>query len=53
MEPEVRRLVEAAWRQIDPDELVRLARDLVRIPSVYRPGHPDGSEAAVARYLVT
>ena len=53
MEPEVRRLVEAAWRQINPAELVGLARDLVRIPSVYRPGHPDGNESAVARYLVS
>lgn len=36
---------------IDADELVRLTQDLIRIPSVYRPGVPDGNERAVAMFL--
>ena len=35
-------------RRIDPDELIALTRDLVRIPSVVRPGDPAATEAAVA-----
>ncbi len=35
-------------RQIDADEVVELTRALVRIPSVYRPGDPEGTEARVA-----
>jgi succinyl-diaminopimelate desuccinylase len=41
----------AVLRRIDRDELVRLTRDLVRIPSVYRPGEPAGNEERVARFL--
>ena len=37
--------------RIDADELVSLARDLVRIPSVVRAGDPTGTEAAVADYV--
>ena len=37
-----------ALRQVHEDELVALTRDLVRIPSVIKPGDPDGNEAAVA-----
>src|SRR5690349_9919330 len=37
--------------RIDPDELVALTRDLVRIPSVVRPGDPSATEAAVAAYV--
>ena len=37
--------------RIDREELVRLTRDLVRIPSVYRPEEPHGNEASVARYV--
>lgn len=42
---------------VDADGVVGLTRDLVRIPSVYRPslhdrGHHDGDESAVARFLV-
>jgi len=37
--------------QIDDDELVALTRDLVRIPSVVRPGDPSATEAAVADYV--
>ena len=36
---------------IDREELVRLARELVRIPSVYRPEEPDGNEARVAQFV--
>ena len=39
------------WRRIDRGELIRFARDLVRIPSVFRPEDPDGNEARVARYV--
>ncbi len=38
-------------RTIDPDEVVELTRTLVRIPSVYRPGEPDGTEAGVAAFV--
>jgi succinyl-diaminopimelate desuccinylase len=37
--------------RIDPGEVVELTRALVRIPSVYRPGEPDGNEAEVARFI--
>ena len=37
--------------RIDPDELIALTRDLVRIPSVVRPGDPTATEAAVAAYV--
>jgi succinyl-diaminopimelate desuccinylase len=37
--------------RIDPDELIALTRDLVRIPSVVRPGDPTGTEAAVAAHV--
>ena len=37
--------------RIDPDELIALTRDLVRIPSVIRPGDPAGTEAAVAAHV--
>ena len=36
---------------IDADEVVELTRALVRIPSVYRPGDPDGTEARVAAFV--
>lgn len=36
---------------IDREELVNLARDLIRIPSVYRPEEPDGNEARAARFV--
>jgi succinyl-diaminopimelate desuccinylase len=38
---------------IDPGELVELTSALVRIPSVYRPGEPDGTEARVAMFVET
>ena len=37
--------------RIDPDELIALTRDLVRIPSVVRPGDPATTEAAVAGHV--
>jgi succinyl-diaminopimelate desuccinylase len=43
--------LDAALAHIDPAELVALTRDLVRIPSVYRPGDPDATEAAVADHV--
>jgi len=36
---------------VDADELVALTRDLVRIPSVVRPGEPGANEAAVAAHV--
>jgi succinyl-diaminopimelate desuccinylase len=36
---------------IDADELVELTRELVRIPSVVRPGDPAANESAVAEYV--
>jgi succinyl-diaminopimelate desuccinylase len=36
---------------IDREELVRLAGDLVRISSVYRPGEEDGNEGDVAGFV--
>ncbi len=43
--------LQAALARLDPDELIALTRDLVRIPSVIRPGDPSGNEAAVARHV--
>ncbi len=37
--------------RIDREELVRLTRNLVRIPSVYRPEDPEGNEARVAGFV--
>lgn len=50
-EPDVAELLEAVWRQIDRDELAGFCQELVRIPSVYRPGWPEGNEERVARFL--
>ena len=38
-------------KRIDADEVVELTRALVRIPSVYRPGDPDATEARVAAFV--
>ena len=43
--------VKDALAQIDADELVDLTRELVRIPSVVRPGDPSANESAVADYV--
>jgi succinyl-diaminopimelate desuccinylase len=39
-------------KRIDADEVVELTRALVRIPSVYRPGDPDATEARVAAFVL-
>jgi succinyl-diaminopimelate desuccinylase len=44
-------LARQAAGAVDADEVVRLTRALVRIPSVYRPGDPSCSESAVAAFL--
>jgi succinyl-diaminopimelate desuccinylase len=41
----------AALAHVDEAELVALTRDLVRLPSVVRPGDPDATEAAVADHV--
>jgi succinyl-diaminopimelate desuccinylase len=46
-----RELLEAVWRRIDCEELARFARELVSIPSVYRPDGAEGNEERVARYV--
>ena len=38
-------------RKVDADEVVELTRALVRIPSVYRPGDPEATEARVADFV--
>jgi succinyl-diaminopimelate desuccinylase len=48
---EFQRLLEDVLNRIDREELVRLAGELVRIPSVYRPEEPDGNEARVAGFV--
>ena len=40
-----------ALAAIDESELVALTRDLIRIPSVVRPGDPSATEAAVAEHV--
>jgi succinyl-diaminopimelate desuccinylase len=40
-----------ALAQVDEAELVALTRDLVRIPSVFRPGDPEANESAVAHHV--
>ena len=51
MNIEFQRLLEDVLNRIDHEELVHLARELVRIPSVYRPEEADGNEARVARFV--
>ncbi|MBA3637520.1 MAG: M20 family peptidase, partial [Rubrobacteraceae bacterium] len=48
---EFQRALEDVLNKIDHEELVRLARDLIRIPSVYRPEEENGNEAHVARFV--
>jgi succinyl-diaminopimelate desuccinylase len=43
--------LEQVLARIDADEVVALTRDLVRIPSVYRPDDPDATEARVAAHV--
>jgi succinyl-diaminopimelate desuccinylase len=44
-------LLETVLARIDREELVRLVRELVSIPSVYRPEEENGNEARVARFV--
>lgn len=44
-------LLKAVLSRIDREELVRLTRELVRIPSVYHPEEPDGNEAKAAGFV--
>lgn len=44
-------LLNRVLERIDPGELVRLTQDLVRIPSVYRPGVAGGNEAGAATFI--
>jgi succinyl-diaminopimelate desuccinylase len=44
-------MLEDVLVRIDREELVRLTRELVSIPSVYRPEEQDGNEAHVARFV--
>ncbi|MBA2345132.1 MAG: hypothetical protein H0V83_08630, partial [Rubrobacter sp.] len=37
--------------RIDGEEAIRFLRDLIRIPSVYRPGDPEGNETRAARHV--
>ncbi len=48
---ELEPLLDAVLARIDRDELVHLTRELVRIPSVYRPEELDGNEARAARFV--
>lgn len=50
-DPELLERLEAVLERIDCDELIRFARDLVRIPSVFCPGTPEGNEARAAQYV--
>ena len=45
------RAVDQVLARIDADEVVALTRDLVRIPSVYRPDDPEATEARVAAHV--
>src|SRR5215204_711290 len=45
------RVLDDVLNEIDREALVRLTRELVRIPSVYRPEQPDGNEAHIARFV--
>jgi succinyl-diaminopimelate desuccinylase len=45
--------LEAALSRVDRDELIALTRDLIRVPSVVRPGDPAATEARVAAHVQT
>ncbi|HSK86102.1 MAG TPA: M20 family metallopeptidase [Rubrobacter sp.] len=44
-------MLEDVLNEIDRADLVGLAQDLIRMPSVYRPEQADGNEARVARFV--
>jgi succinyl-diaminopimelate desuccinylase len=43
--------LKSALARVDPDELIALTRELIRIPSVIRPGDPNATEAGVAAHV--
>jgi len=43
--------IQRVLEQIREDEVVALPRDLVRIPSVYRPTDADANESRVAAFI--
>lgn len=51
-EPEFLNMLQNVWANIDKQELVDLTRELIRIPSVYRPNSPSGNEKQVAEFIV-
>ncbi len=44
-------LLSRVFERINAEEVVELTRDLVRIPSVYRPGEPGANEAQAAAFV--
>jgi succinyl-diaminopimelate desuccinylase len=50
-DPEFEKLLEAVWGRIDREDLAHLVQELVRIPSVYRPGEDGGNEERVAGFV--
>ena len=50
-DPEFEKLLEAVWDRIDREDLAHLVQELVRIPSVYRPGRAGGNEERVAGFV--
>lgn len=51
IEPEFLDMLQSVWSHINREELVGLTQDLIRIPSVYRPGQTGGHELAVAQFI--
>ena len=45
------KLLQKVWDSVDREELIHFARELVRVPSVYRPEDPSGTEEAAARFV--
>ncbi|MGI8859438.1 MAG: M20 family metallopeptidase [Rubrobacteraceae bacterium] len=43
--------LETVLGRIDGEEMIRFLRDLIRIPSVYRPRDPEGNEDRAARHV--
>ena len=50
-DPDLLERLETVLGRIDRDELIRFARELVHIPSVFCPGTPEGNEARAAQYV--
>jgi succinyl-diaminopimelate desuccinylase len=45
-------MVKTIKNYVDKEELIGLTRSLIKIPSVFRPGTPDGNEEKVAKFVV-